>query len=117
MTGIRASQRKRPRLTPLPHMRLWFNIHSAAKYQKLQGDHLEILNFRKKVSMPKKSERGVFWDLNIHSVTKHQKILRGTLWRKSFVKSHNAKKNERGDPLVSPAIAHDEVNVHCSPAK
>ena len=57
--------------------------------------------------MPKKTEKvdhlGVF---NIHFVVKHQK-LKGRPFGKIFFPektSHNAKKTERGDPLVSPGM-------------
>ena len=42
---------------------------------------------------------------NIHSVAKQQKIEGGTLWGKNSEKSLAVpKKNERGDPLVSPGM-------------
>ena len=50
--------------------------------------------------MPKKTERGDF-----HSVAKHQKNTGGTLWGIFFSKSLAVpKKNERGEPLVSPGM-------------
>ena len=63
--------------------------------------------WKKRLTVPKKTERvepmGVF---NIHFVAKHQKIEGGTLQGNFFPekKSHNAKKTERGDPLVSPGM-------------
>ena len=55
--------------------------------------------------MPKKTERGdPLGFFNIHSVAKHQKKFRGTLWGKNFLskkKSRSAEKNERGESLVS----------------
>ena len=64
--------------------------------------------WRAKVSQCRKTERedplGFF---NIHSVAKHQKKCRGDPLRKKFFsekKSHSAKKNERGESLVSPGM-------------
>ena len=43
---------------------------------------------------------------NIHSVAKHEKKCRGTLWGKNFQKnvSQCREKIERGDPLVLPGM-------------
>ena len=57
--------------------------------------------------MPKKTERGdPLGFFNIHSVAKHQKKCRGTLWGNFFFekKSRSAEKNERGESLVSPGM-------------
>ena len=62
--------------------------------------------------MPKKTERGdPLGFFNIHSVAKHQKKCRGTLWGKKFRKKISEKKClavpkkiERGDSLVSPGL-------------
>ena len=56
--------------------------------------------------MPKKTERGdPLGFFNIHSVAKHQKNAGGTLWEKKFErKVSQCRKNERGDPLVSPGL-------------
>ena len=58
-------------------------------------------HFREKISMPKKTERGdLLGFFNIHSVAKHQKKCRGTLWKKVS----QCRKNERGESLVSPGM-------------
>ena len=58
--------------------------------------------------MPKKTERGdPLGFFNIHSVAKHQKKCRGTLWGKNFFrkkKSRSAEKNGRGESLVLPGM-------------
>ena len=52
----------------------------------------------KGISIPYADPLGFF---NIHSVAKQQKKIEGGLLGK---KSRSAKKNERGDPLVSPGM-------------
>ena len=56
--------------------------------------------------MPKKTERGdPLGFFNIHSVAKHQKKCRGHLLGNFFSRKKSLavpKKNERGEPLVSP---------------
>ena len=63
----------------------FFIIHSVAKHQKIEG---EKFYFRKKISVPKKTERG------------------GPFGEKNFPKkkSRSAKQIERGDHLVSPGM-------------
>ena len=89
-------------------MRLWFNIHSVAQYQKkLKGDPLEALNnFRKKrilnsLIVPK-NEKRILGFFIIHSVAKYRKI-EGERFGdiKKFSKSHNVEKTWKGDLLVS----------------
>ena len=68
----------------------------------------KIFIFGKKSHNAKKTGRvdplGFF---NIHSVAKHQKNAGGTLWGKFFFEKKSLavpKKNERGEPLVSPGM-------------
>ena len=64
------------------------------------------------LTMPKKTERrNPLGFSNIHSVAKHQKKCRGTLWGKKIPKKKSEKKClavpkkiERGDSLVSPGM-------------
>ena len=67
---------------------------------QLKGDSLEKKNF--KVSQCRKTERGdSLGFFNIHSVAKHQKKCRGTLWGKKFPKkmSRSAAKKLEGGTL------------------
>ena len=82
----------------------FFNIHSVAKHQKIEGGNFY---FWKKISQwRKKIEKDPLGFFNIESVAKQQKNLKGDPLRKknSENKSRSAKKNERGDPLVSPGM-------------
>ena len=110
------------------------NIHSVAKYQKIDGGTLwsntknrKNEKFEQSNSAEKRGEkshsaekckRGTLWDfLNIHSVAKYQKIDGGTLWSnkknqekmrnfnsltvpKKGEKSHSAEKCKRGTLLL-----------------
>ena len=95
----------------------FFNKHSAAKFQKIEGEHLESLkNFRKNkkleflsLTVPKKSERrdplGFF---NIRSVAKYLNKLKGGLFedilKNPKKKSHSAEKDPKGDPLDTSGL-------------
>ena len=64
---------------------LWgfFNIHSVAEHQKIEGGKVFI--FGKNLTVPKKIVRGdPLGFSNIHSDAKQQKIEGGTLWGKIF---------------------------------
>ena len=58
--------------------------------------------------MPKKTERGGHFGIFQHPFCRKtsKKNAGGTLWGKNFFekKSRSAKKNERGEPLVSPGM-------------
>ena len=71
--------------------------------KKLKGENFY---FRKKLTVPKKTERGdPLGFSNIHSDAKQQKIEGGTIWGNFFRKKvSQCRKNERGDPLVSPGM-------------
>ena len=105
---------------------LWdfLNIHSVAKYQKIDGGTLwsntknrKNEKFEQSNSAEKRGEkshsaekckRGTLWDfLNIHSVAKYQKIDGGTLWsntknrkNEKFEQSNSAEK--RGKSRIVP---------------
>ena len=88
----------------------------SVKYSLLQYSKIE--NFSKKmdrvarakVSQCRKTERGdPLGFFNIHSVAKHQKIAGGPFVGKFFFRKKSLavpKKNERGDPLVSPGMVY-----------
>ena len=65
---------------------VFFNIHSVAKHQEIEGGKFPRKIFGKKISVPNKTERDPLGFSNIHSDAKKQK------------------KFERGAPLVSPGI-------------
>ena len=57
--------------------------------------------------MPKKLKGGTLWDFPTSILTQNSKKNEGgTLWEKIFLKKSLAvpKKNEKGDPLVSPGM-------------
>ena len=58
--------------------------------------------------MPKKLKGRTLWGFSTSILSQNsKKIEGGTLWAKTFFpekKSHNAKKTEKGDPLVSPGM-------------
>ena len=78
----------------------FFNIHSVAKHQKIEGEKIFI--FGKKSHSAKKTVRGdPLGFSNIHSDAKQQKF-EGDFFEK---KSRSAEKNERGEgPLVLPGM-------------
>ena len=83
----------------------FFNIHSVAKHEKIEEN--KNFYFREKISQcRKKPKGGPFGIFNIHSVAKHQKNAGGPFGEIFFSKKSLAvpKKNERGDPLVSPGM-------------
>ena len=59
-------------------------MHSVGKHEKIEEN--KNFHFREKISQcRKKTERGdPLGFFNIHSVAKHQKKCRGTLWGKFF---------------------------------
>ena len=84
----------------------FFNIHSVAKHEKIEEN--KNFHFREKTSQcRKKTERGdPLGFFNIHSVAKHQKNAGGPFGEIFFSKKSLAvpKKNEMGEPLVSPGM-------------
>ena len=90
--GKQVSQcRKTERGDPLG----FFNIHSAAKHQKIEGGNF----FEKKSDSAEKNCKGDSLGFsNIHSDAKQQKKLKGDPLRNFFSKkkSRSAEKNERG---------------------
>ena len=90
--------RKTERVDPLR----FSNIHSAARHEKIG----EIF-FRKKISMPKQTERGEPFGIFQHPFCrKTSKKCRGPFGEKNSEKKCFAvpKKIERGDSLVSPGM-------------
>ena len=99
----------------------FFNIHFVAKHQKIEGGNF---HFTKKISVPKKGERGALWGFSTSILSQNIKKLkwknfyftkkisqcrkkteRGTLWDfPTSILTQNSKKIERGDPLVSPGM-------------
>ena len=82
----------------------FFNIHSVAKHQKIEGGKFL---FSEKISQcRKKTVRGPFGILQHPFWRKTAKKLKGDPLGKNFSKKSLAvpKKNERGDPLVSPGM-------------
>ena len=75
----------------------FFNIHSAAKHQKIEGGKFY---FRKKSHSAEKNCKGnPLGFSNIHSDAKQQKKLKGGPFREIFFpkkKSRSAEKNEKG---------------------
>ena len=53
----------------------FFNIHSVAKHQKIEGE--KIFYFRKKISIPKKTERGSLWDFSTSILSQNSKKMKG----------------------------------------
>ena len=86
----------------------FFNIHSVAKHEKIE----ENKNFysREKISQcRKKTERVTLWPFGIFQhpfCRKTSKEMQGdTLGKFFFLKKvSQCRKNERGDPLVSPVL-------------
>ena len=56
--------------------------------------------------MPKKTERGALWDFSTSILSQNIKKIQGGLWGTFFSGKSLAvpKKNERGEPLVSPGM-------------
>ena len=62
---------------------------------------------KKSLTMPKaeKQKGGLLWDFSTSILSQNsKKIEGGTLWGKNFRSLAVPKKNERGDPLVSPGM-------------
>ena len=112
------TSRDRPKSAPYPRLK---NSKKTSKCQVFSFTVLENRNFfeknfsknyilkkwterRAKISQCRKTERGdPLRFFNIQSVAKHQKKCGGPFGGKFFRKSLAVpKKNERGDPLVSP---------------
>ena len=69
------------------------------------GPFGEKTNFRKKISQCRKTERGTLWDFPTSILTQNSKKLKGDPLGEIFFRKKGLavpKKNERGDPLVSP---------------
>ena len=98
---IKVSQcRKTERGDPLG----FFNIHSVAKHQKIEGGKIFI--FGKNLTVPKKTERGdPLGFSNIHSVAKQQKIEGGPFGGKNFRKKvSRCRKELEGGTLWSRPV-------------
>ena len=84
----------------------FFNIHSVAKHEKIEEKI--FFYFREKISQcRKKLKEGTLWDFPTSILSQNIKKCRGDpLRKKKFRKkmSRSAKKNERGDSLVSPGM-------------
>ena len=79
----------------------FFNIHSVAKHQKIEGGQ-KFLYSEKNLTVPKKTERGdPLGFSNIHSDAKQQKIEGGPFGEKFFSqkKSRSAEKKLEGGPF------------------
>ena len=92
----------------------FFTIHSVAKHQKIEG--MKIFYFRKKISVPKKIERGTLWNFPTSILSQNSKKLKGGPFgdKKNFEKkSHSAeKKLKGGDPIVSSGfVSYDKNGV------
>ena len=76
----------------------FFNIHSVAKHQKIEGG--------KKSQCRKKLQGGTLWNFPTSILTQNIKKMKGGPFGEFFFrkKSGSAEKNERGDPLVSPGM-------------
>ena len=77
----------------------------VAKHQKIEK--WKTFYFRKKISVPKKTERGTFWDFSTSILSQNiKKNAGGTLWGNFFFekKVSQCRKNERGESLVSPGM-------------
>ena len=82
----------------------FFNIHSVAKHQKIEGG----IFFGKKSHSAEKTGRGNFWDFPTSILSQNSKKVEGgdPLKKKKFREKSLAvpKKIGRGDPLVSPGM-------------
>ena len=80
----------------------FFNIHSVAKHQKIEGR--KKFYFRKKISQCRKKLKGIFQ----HPLCrKTSKQLKGELFGEQISRKKSRsdeKKLKRGDPLVSPGM-------------
>ena len=79
----------------------FFNIHSVAKHQKIEG--VKSFIFGKKPQCRKKLKGETLWDFPTSILTQNSKKIEG---EKIFRKKSLAvpKKIERGDPLFSPGM-------------
>ena len=82
----------------------FFNIHSVAKHEKIEEN--KNFHFREKISQcRKKLKGGTFWDFSTSILSQNIKKMQGGPFGEIFFFEKSLavpKKNERGEPLVSP---------------
>ena len=82
----------------------FFNIHSVAKHQKIEG--VKFFYFREKISQcRKKLKGGTLWDFSTSILPQNSKKMKGALWGKNFSeKSRSAEKKLKGVTLWSRPV-------------